>query len=74
MFPLANPQDVPIVDCVPKSQLFVFYGFVTHIHNILQARKLRFHDQMNLTVESSIRLLAFNNYYPIIEYSNSQIV
>ena len=34
---------------------------------------MRFYYQMNLTVESRIPLLAFNNYYPIPEFWLAEI-
>ena len=42
-----------IVYIVPPSQLFVFYGFVTHINRNIRAKKLRFHDHIDSTVKSN---------------------
>ena len=64
IFPLANLYFGKSADIVPQSQLLAFYWFVMPIYKNLMSKKLGFHNQMNLTVESRIPLLAFNNNYP----------
>ena len=59
-----------LVDYVPTSQPIVFYRFVMHIHKNIRAKKLRFYNQMNLTVESNMRSLAFNDNYPKHNFQN----
>ena len=49
-------QTGKVLHIVPKSQLLVFYRFVTNIYKNLRVKKPRFLDQMELTVKSKIRV------------------
>ena len=56
-----------LIDCVPPSQLYVFYRFVLNIYKNLRTKKLRFQNHMDSTVKSNIRPEEFKDNCPIHE-------